>query len=125
MKENKQNNKLFEAIKEVLLNFFLIVIAWRGINGSEGLGNLLIFLTWFLAVLFSIKAVLLISCKILSEKKITNKRERKPVVPNWITDTFHFGLIILLVWHAWWWTAVAVVIFSLTKYISFEFDDES
>lgn len=73
------------------------------VNHSEGAGNLLVALSWFFAVSS------FICCLNKDDPRIQEAAKNTVPVPPWVSHLVGFGMVALLVWNAWWWTAFAML----------------
>lgn len=96
-----------KAAKWVIFNGLLAACAWLGVNGVGGAANVTIFLVWFLAVV-SMLTLLPADAK---PEDLRRRAERN--VPAWVSGGFQAGMVVLFIWHGWWWTGVAFLIYAL------------
>ena len=96
--------KSLKALIWFVQNILLCLLAWAAVQGSVGAGNLLIFVCWFLAILMFVGSTF--------AKQINfNASELERSVPQSVSTIFDLVVAGFLVWHGWWFTAIAVVIY--------------
>ena len=86
----------------IILNGGMGWLAWEGIHGNKGPGNLLIFATWMFAISQFIAAV--------DNNAKTKIAKKGRSAPAWLSHGIGATMIAFLVWHGWIWTAVGYLI---------------
>ena len=93
----------------VILNGLVAWCAWAGVvEGSIGAGRVVIFTAWLVAL--TGYAVVLAPEHIAKEVAQEGRS-----VPSWVAQTYDAAMIVLLVWHGWWWTGIAFMISMLIE----------
>jgi hypothetical protein len=102
-------DRLVRLFTWLCLNGALVWCAWEGVvSGNVGAGRVLAFAAWFFAVIYWLAAI--------APKEVTAKAVAKGrSVPAWVSHGFDAAMIVFLVWHGWWWTAVAFVLLTIAE----------
>ncbi len=99
----------------IIFNAMLSWLAWEGINGNEGAGRLLSFIAW-------VFGLLKINTGIVRAKFINTSEKR--ILPAQLTHGFGIILISFLVWHGWWFTAIALMLSQIGQALVYLPKDE-
>lgn len=100
-----KTNRFTRSIPWAVLNGGLAWCAWAGVHGNEGAGNLLAFAAWTFGVI-QFTSGMGDSVKSSAAKKGRN-------IPAWLSHGVGSAMIGFLVWHGWWWTAIAYLLAEL------------
>ena len=87
------------------INGGLAWCAWAGVHGNEGAGRLLAFAAWTLGVIQFIGG--------MSDEVKASAAKKGRSVPAWLSHGTGTAMICFLVWHGWWWTAIAYLLAEL------------
>jgi len=114
------SSKFKKGLSWLIFNSALALCVWAAVIGQNvGFANVLYFVAWILAI-----------CSILtmtSEKAVACLKKLGPSVPSWLGRGFGILLVLFLVMHGWWATAIAFTITEAVETIvhsDFNFDDE-
>lgn len=100
--------KMTRFIKWLAINGAMVWCAWTAVGGSEGPGRVLAFVAWFHAAIYWLSA--------LATHEATAKAVAKGrSVPAWLSHGYNISMAIFLVWHGWWWTAIAFVLLTIAE----------
>ncbi len=93
----------------VAMNGAMAWCAWAGVHGNEGAGRVYVFVTWLFAIIATLGFL-------IGDKKIAEKlqKEGRPVWP-WLSHGYDATMIVFLVWHGWWWTAIGVTLLTIAE----------
>jgi hypothetical protein len=92
--------KISRIIKWSALNAAFWILAWQATHGMKGAGNILIVLCW----VHLLMVVLVFSNKNLS------LQIPPTVIPAWLSYPISYGLTGFLIWHGWFFTALALLL---------------
>lgn len=89
-------------IRYIVTNLAFAACLWLGIiEGIAGAANVALFLAW-LAIVTS-----LFAC---TKDVVEVMAKRGRTVPMWVDQCFDLAVVVFLVWHGWWATAIGYVI---------------
>lgn len=95
-----------KAMKWVICNGVFGTLAWLGVTGLEGAGNVVVFFVWFMAIASLITA----KPQETDPAKLAERAKRN--VPAVVSGTFHVFMVGLFIWHGWWLTGAAFVVYA-------------
>lgn len=106
-----------KAFKWVVINSAFAALAWFGVHGVTGAGNVFCFLTWLFAIM---------QCIVVGNKELCAKAKAMGrSVPRWLCVTYDIALLVFLLWHGWWFSAVAVVLMAFSTAAVFDAEKEA
>jgi hypothetical protein len=77
-------------------------LVWAAVEGNTGAGNLLVAISWFLAVTMTV-------CSVWNSEIKWSQDYARSVHPS-VSTPFEMLVAAFLVWNGWWLTGLAVVL---------------
>lgn len=87
------------------INGGLAWCAWAGVHGNEGAGRLLAFAAWTFGIIQFVGG--------MSDDVKSSAAKKGRSIPAWLSHGTGTAMIGFLVWHGWWWTAIAYLLAEL------------
>lgn len=101
----KPRYPLPKALRWAALNAGIAGMAYAGLTFNNPIVNVAVILIWLNTI------ILFIACCAYTSEKVTTDKDflkTRRSVPAWVSLSFDIGLALLLGWHGWTFTAVAV-----------------
>lgn len=103
--------RLVRFFRWLVLNSGFTACIWLGVHGNVGAARLACFTAW----LFGILAFM--GSQMSEVKKLAAEKGRS--APAWLSHGLGLSLMAFLVWHGWWWTAIAMLLMELGETATF------
>lgn len=103
---NTTKTKTQLVVQWAIWRIVIIGLLYFGLTGNIGAARLLIFWMWAFALLW-------LCCLASSDEIAKPLKKRGRLVPKNLEIWIDIGMMLALVWHGWWMTAIAVAIQTL------------